>query len=302
MNGILEDRGAALGGQASTIRPGFLSDTAITMEISTDLADIHAEAYLRQVFGVSALTPGSQTTSQTVSKMEAALLDGISSGVGKMMDCLRSEMDRATDFGQERAARNCMTVVRDAIRDDIVEDIAAVQQRAASAMNALTSLLPKRLVGRGLTDYAERMVFNAEMTEVAKNTAQFGLTFPGVTATTDEFLDYSGDRLTSLGIRKSYDFATRNLHETDQGILEQLGAPEVAERFVRYAGARGCIRLCATSRNWFRCGGSGVRFLRSIRSSLFRSGILDQRAESNPGKHSVGSSGSLSAQPRHTRL
>lgn len=230
-----------LASRAPQVRAGQLADATSVLSPDSTLADLQAEAILRQVFGFT--TIAKPINSAGASALAApggrahplGAIDEIKAGYQTMFDCLGNQVAGFGNSWGEVSADNCFDIARQAIRDQIIPGLSSLQSRIAtiaSGINSMSSRLFQRVAG----PYVERMVFSAEMTEYTVDLAQIALTIPGVTALPSETADFVLGKITDTAKKKLYGQLIGNLTEIDKQALDLVYAPEAFSELVDLAG------------------------------------------------------------------
>ena len=230
---LFVESGGVLATRAASMKPGQLVTATAALSPDESIADIQAEAMLRQVFGYSTIDkplPASSAAGSrgAVRRQALGLTDGFKSGLDKIFGCMNSQIDAIGGAYGEASAFNCFDVARRAVRDDFITNISNLQSRLASGAAVMTSLVRRGIPGFA-GSYVERMVFSAELTETLVDGAQVALTLPDVEGDPGAASDFAFEKLTQIAKRKLYDHVTGNLDDVAQHALNVVNAPDAFE-------------------------------------------------------------------------
>jgi len=231
--------------------PGLLSDALRIMGNASPIADIEAEAILRQVYGISAMPPG------TTQKMTMAGADGqarpaaiipqrLRNAMDALVGCVRNNFEVFSSY--EISAKICeIDDAAQIIRDDYIGGINDFSSSMSNVAGVLSAMLPRRLMQGVFGREIEHLAQSGAATQAATDFAQFSLSIPGVTATPDSTADYIVDRLTEYGKQKIHD-----------KILERIGVSDAEQRLFEMVGSRdasdGAVAAFASGAQWFYNG------------------------------------------------
>lgn len=209
-----------LNARAAPVRPGRLAEATRVLGGDGALTDLQAEAYRRQVFGVSAIGAnmvGVRPSAVATSVRRASLLpEAVQAGFEAIFGCLGTTSD-------EVSADACFSTARLAVRDQIIPGLQDSQSRiadAASALSAMAGWGSRTFVG----NYVERMVLSSEINAHVVDAAQLALTVPDVESDPAGIVDFVAGKITGKAKDRLYDRLTENLDVASDQILSMLGA------------------------------------------------------------------------------
>lgn len=235
LKALFTEQGGVLATRAAQIRPGALHAATAGLTGNTSLADLQAEAILRQVFGYTTIAKPLAVrrgvlgwTGLTQRPMGA--IDSFKKGFDEIFDCLGQQWD-------ENAADDCFDTARKAVRDDFIPNYSTLGSKLASAAGLVTAFA-SRGVARFVGPFVERLVAQNELNEHAVDLAQAALTLPVAGASSEEAMDFIGDKITEKAKKKLYDKITENLGEATQNGLELVDASDEFGELIDGVGDR----------------------------------------------------------------